>query len=287
MKDIIKEYADLVSVKNQELADKLGQEERERKTKQNQAFDVFKDQVKIDDFLSSICSLLDKDHSKVRISVLGRIIIPDDRYKEDSRYGHYWGYEQLRKPSFLERLRDSDYWNKCIISLVSEKGEVYQLLWSDHKSPVPLYVIENDGNFKKYYNKLIKFPIKELIQSYRGNEVGTLPIEGDEEITLIISNKKTEISYATKLSYSNIGLVLEHRFGDKWRVERTGMSVYKWTKAILKQERAENTFVDFLTKIFKEINLDFRVINSEIKDWSTQKLPLFEISLKENEEKGN
>ena len=278
MKDIIKEYADLVFVKNQELADKL----RERKTKH---FDVFKDQVKIDDFLNSICSLLDKDHAKVRISVLGRIIIPDDRYKEDSRYGRYWGYEQLRKPSFFERLRDSDYWNKKrIISLVSEKGEIYQLLWNSHKSPVPLYVIENDGNFKKYYNKLIKFPIKELIQSHRGNEIGTLPIEGDEEITLIISNKKTEISYATKLSYSNLGLVLEHRFGDKWTVERTGMPVYMWTKAILKQERAENTFVDFLTKIFKEINLDFRVINSEIRDWSIQKLPLFEISLK-NEEK--
>ena len=287
MKDIIKEYAEIVSEKTHALEEKSNQREMERRSEQNNIFNKFKDQVRIDNFLSTICSLLDKDNTMVRISVYGKLIIPDERYKEDNRFYQFWGYEQLRTPSFFERMFNSSYWDRKIIQLISEDGEIYQRSWSNHKSPVPLYVVEENGDFKEYRNKLVKFPIKELIQRHGSCSVGTVPIQGDEEITLIISNKKSEKVYPTNLSYRDLGLVLEHQYKDEWTIESTGEPSYEWTKAVLKLEKGENTFIDFLSKVFNEINLNFRVINSEISDFGALKLSLFEISLKEREEKGN
>jgi len=290
MKDIIKEYADLVSEKKQALAEKVNQEELDKKNEQEKTFNEFKDQVKIDSFLNTICSMLDKDHTKVTISVFGKFIIPDDKYKGDTRLDLYWGYEQLRKPSFFERLRNLSYWSKQTIPLVSEDGEIYELLWESHKSPVPLYVVEDDGNFRKYHNKVMKFPIKEFIQKDSRYNAGTKLMPGDEEITLVISNGKTETSYTTKLSSKNLGVALKHKYESEWTVRGDiGRLYYTWTGAILVQDNSDGnkTFVDFLTEIFKKIDLNFTVLSTKIKEYKTKKLPLFEISLKEDKEKGN
>lgn len=293
-KSIIKEYSDVISKKRLSLLEKKSKEEMDAEAKRNKKFDSFENKLRLDEFLQAVCSLLDDNHTKVTIGVQGKFIIPTDdykggaslsSYKGDSRINKDWGYRLINKPSLLKSLFSKDILSKLDkqISLIEFDGELYRELWTGLKSSLPLYLVEKDQYFEKYKNKVMKFPIGEYIQMDERNDIGTKFIPGDKEITFIISNAKDKITHNTKISYNELGLVLDHHYNGRWTVANTGTKLFQWTSAILVEDtRAaiKITLIDYLTEIINSINLDFATLKSRLTRLDCDYLPLFEIKLK-------
>lgn len=293
-KSIIKEYSDVISKKRLSLLEKKSKDEMEVEAKRNKKFDSFEDKLRLDEFLRAVCSLLNDDHTKVTIGVQGKFIIPTDdykggdslsSYKGDSRINEDYGYRLVNKPSLLKSLFSKSISSKLDkqISLIEFDGELYRELSTGLKSELPLYLVEKDQYFEKYKNKVMKFPIGEYIQMDERSDIGTKFILGDEEITFIISNAKDKIIYNTKISYNELGLVLEHHYNEMWSVANSNIKIFRWTRAILvKDTRVANkiTLIDYLTEVINSINLDFSVAKSNITRLDCDYLPLYEIKLK-------
>lgn len=284
--DVVKTVAEEITKKKNTLAERIEQRIRDIEKEKEQAFFEFEKQLDLEKFLKTVNSLLDENNPYVVISVQGEYICPGEEYKDDNRirFNLFGGNVLLRQPTFFENLLNFSYWSEIEqrqITLVEKEGEVYNS--KDSKYKYPLYLKEKDRNHEYYQYKVLRFPIDELIQGNRREMYGTKLIQGDNNISLIISNKRTSVLYHTKFKSSDIGLTLQHIYLDRWTIANSNSPSFHWTGVKLKQvSHNKVTLVDYLFNLLKKIGIEFIVLDNITS--TSRVLPLFELSIKVKED---
>ena len=239
---------------------------------------IFENYINVENFLDVVTRLINPNG--VIISVKGEFT--DSPKYEDAARCNFQGIEYLKKPNFFQKLFGRNH------EIVVEKynGELHSVYSDGQHGSSRLYVrkVDEEGN-RYYYNKVLKFPIDELVASSPGGSkvCGKDLMRGEENLTFFISNDKETVEFHTNLPSSLLGICLQHHYEGSCYDDPAGLECeycFFWRSRQLLITNPR--FTDFLTRKLKSIGLAVNLLNKKVTNEHDQNQDIFKIEIIED-----